>query len=48
MYRTSYPYNSLSETARKNAANLYPNELLTQWLYNIDGTKFESSTTIQL
>ena len=46
--RTAYKYEQLGDEAKKVAAEQNEGTLLTQWLYNEDGTRFESSTTIQL
>ena len=48
MLRLSYQYHHLNNDAKKNAVKLYTGELLTQWLYNVDGTKFKHSTTVEL
>jgi hypothetical protein len=46
--RTAYKYQQLSDEAKKVAAEQNKGTLLTQWLYNEDGTRFECSTTVQL
>ena len=46
--RTCYQYKNLSDKAKDNASKLYTDELLTQWLYNEDGTKFHHSKVVQL
>ena len=46
--RTAYQYHHLSTEAKKVAAENNKGTLLSQWLYNKDGTRFENSTTVQL
>lgn len=46
--RTAYQYHHLSDKSKEVAAKQNKGTLLTQWVYNEDGTKFETSTTIQL
>ena len=46
--RTAYQFHHLSEEAKKVARKQQKGTDLNQWLYNIDGTLFKSSTTIQL
>ena len=46
--RTAYQYHHLSEEAKKVAAEENKGTLLTQWLYNGDGTRFKNSTEVQL
>jgi len=45
--RTAYQFHNLSEKAKENAKRKNKGHLLTQYLYNIDGSKFENSTTIK-
>ena len=45
--RTAYQYKHLSPKAQAVAQELMKGTLLTQWLYNEDGTQFET-TTVQL
>lgn len=46
--RTAYQYHHLSEVAKQVAQRENEGRLLTQYLYNIDGTRFEHSTTVNL
>jgi hypothetical protein len=46
--RTTYQYHHLSDKAKEVAAKQNEGTLLSQWLYNEDGTRFKSSTTVQL
>lgn len=46
--RIAYRYEELSDEAKEVAQKEGEGTLLTQWLYNKDGTRFENSTTIQL
>lgn len=46
--RTAYQFQHLSDEAKKIAEEQNKGTLLTQWLYNEDGTRFENSTTVQL
>jgi len=48
IYRTAYQYYQLSEEAKEVAKIEMKGTLLTQWLYNKDGTQFHCSETIQL
>jgi len=45
--RIAYQFHHLSDEA-KEYARKHSKGLLTQWLYNIDGTKFISSTAVYL
>ncbi|MFK5949505.1 MAG: hypothetical protein QM500_12135 [Methylococcales bacterium] len=46
--RTAYQYHHLSAEAKEVAANNNKGKLLTQFLYNEDGTNFEISTPVYL
>ena len=46
--RTAYQFHNLDDNAKKIAADQNKGTLLTQWLYNADGTRFQSSSTVQL
>lgn len=46
--RIAYQFHHLSDEAKKKAENDNKGHLLTQHLYNKDGSKFEHSTEVQL
>jgi len=46
--RVSYQFHNLSDKAKKVATDQNKGTLLTQWLYNEDGTRFISCTVVQL
>lgn len=46
--RIAYQYHHLSEEAQKVAQRNNEGKLLTQFLYNADGTNFVISTTVNL
>ncbi len=46
--RIAYQYHHLSEAAKAVAQRENVGHLLTQYLYNADGTRFEHSTTVNL
>jgi hypothetical protein len=45
--RTAYQYNHLSESAKIKAGKENKGVLLTTLLFNIDGSLFQSSTTVK-
>jgi hypothetical protein len=45
-YRTAYQFKDLSTEAKEVAKIEMKGTLLTQWLYNKDGTQFKNSTII--
>ncbi|WP_412464181.1 hypothetical protein [Flavobacterium mekongense] len=47
-YRTAYQFKHLSKEAKEKAQKENENIDLNRLLYNIDGTRFKHSTTIQL
>jgi hypothetical protein len=46
--RTAFQFHQLGDEAKKVAEEQNKGTLLSQWLYNEDGTRFETSTTVQL
>lgn len=46
--RTAYQFHHLSDVAKLRAEKEQKGMLLTQFLYNEDGSKFEISTTVHL
>ena len=46
--RIAYQYHHLSEAAKQVAERENKGHLLTQYLYNADGTRFWHSTTVDL
>lgn len=44
--RVAYQFHHLSDTAKEVAEKQNKGTLLTQWLYNEDGTKFQTSTVV--
>ena len=44
--RVAYQFHHLSDTAKKVAEKQNKGTLLTQWLYNENGTKFQTSTVV--
>jgi hypothetical protein len=46
--RTAYQFHQLSETAKDFARKDKEGTDLYQWLYNLDGSQFVCSTTVQL
>lgn len=46
--RIAYHYHHLTENAKRVAQRNNKGMLLTQFLYNADGTRFEHSTTVDL
>lgn len=46
--RTAYQFHHLKGDAKKRAENENKGTLLTQWLYNYDGSLFETSTTVHM
>lgn len=46
--RTAYQFHQLSDNAKIIATNQNKGTLLTQWLYNENGTRFKTSTVVNL
>ena len=46
--RIAYQFHHLSDEAKKVAEKENKGTLLTQWLYNIDGTLFQISTAVDI
>lgn len=46
--RIAYQYHHLTENAKRVAQRNNKGMLLTQFLYNADGTRFKVSTTVDL
>jgi hypothetical protein len=44
--RIAYQFHHLNEEAQKLAATNNAGKLLTQFLYNVDGSNFKCSTTV--